>query len=135
MPVADVLTPEILAVPERTSIEEFVGSFALRYRHASFPVVDDEGRYRGLADLDAALQVASDRRSATTVGEIAAVGSPVGDAAWTLRRALEVMGTAATDVLPVVDGDGRLVGSVITAEIFRLDEILDRLRRDGGGDG
>jgi CIC family chloride channel protein len=134
MPVADILTPEILAVPERTSVEDFVASFALRYRHGSFPVVDDEGRYRGIAELETALEVPSDRRSVTTVGEIASDELPVGDAAWTLRRALEVMGTAGTDVLPVVDGERRLVGSVITAEIFRLDEILDRLRRDGGRD-
>jgi CIC family chloride channel protein len=133
IPVADVLSQEVVAVPETETVQGFIDGFALRHRHPSFPVVNDEGRYRGMVDIDLATEVPADRRHSTTVRDIARDDLPVADAAWSVRRALEVMGESGSDVLAVVDERRQLIGSVITSEIFRLDEILDRLRRDDRG--
>jgi CIC family chloride channel protein len=133
MPVADALTADMVAVPETTSVARFIDGFALRYRHRSFPVVDDDGHYLGMVGLDGALDVAEERRAVTTVAEILAIDAPVADATWSLRRALEAMQRGGSDVLPVVV-DGRLIGSVTTSDVFRLDEILARLRGDPADD-
>jgi CBS domain-containing protein len=48
---------------------------------------------------------------------------PTADPRWKLRDALRAMEKADIDLLPVVEGE-RFVGVVTTAEILKLDDIL-----------
>jgi CBS domain-containing protein len=48
---------------------------------------------------------------------------PTADPPWDLGEALQAMERADIDLLPVVEGE-RFVGVVTTAEILKLDDIL-----------
>jgi CIC family chloride channel protein len=132
VPITDVLADAPTAVPEDTTVAAFIDGFALRHRQRAFPVVDDAGRYLGMMDIELAVAVPEAERASTLVNTVVDRTATVGRLTWTVREALEAMNASRSDAFAVVDERGHLVGALTIAEIFELDEILDRLRRDRG---
>lgn len=120
VPVRDAMTPEPRTVPADTAVAGFLTDPRFRYRHAAFPVVDDNGGPVGLMTLDRARGVPQAEAHAVTVGEVmvplsqtTVVGpdSPLGDL-------LPRMEPGAEHRVLVVDG-GRLVGIVSPSDVSR----------------
>jgi CBS domain-containing protein len=132
VPITDVLADVPTAVPEDTTVAAFIDGFALRHRQRAFPVVDDAGRYLGMMDIELAVAVPEAERASALVNTVVDRTATVGRLTWTVREALEAMNASRSDAFAVVDERGHLVGALTIAEIFELDEILDRLRRDRG---
>jgi Zn-dependent protease len=119
--VGDVMDRQPVAIPERTTVEQALDEFFLRYRYPWFPVIDGESRFIGLIDRGAAEKVAATERSGTTVGSILAHDG----GSMTIRddAPLEtVLGNQALrrlGALMAVDGDGRLSGVVTVDQVGR----------------
>jgi len=94
-------------------------SRALRTPHRTFPVVDDQGRFLGLVELQDLLELPEDRLDI----ELCYVDIhkiPTIEADATLRDAIDRMFDYESDRLAVVDGEGRLLGLLTVKEIIRL---------------
>jgi CBS domain-containing protein len=114
--VRDVMTPRAGAI----SPEESVAGAAdrmLAERRLSFPVVD-AARVVGVVTLDAIQRVAPERRRETTVRE--AMSPPlIVSADDPVRDALRLFAPAEGALVCVLDGDGRLVGTLSQLDVLR----------------
>ncbi len=119
--VGDVMDRQPVAIPERTTVEQALDEFFLRYRYPWFPVIDGDSRFVGLIDRGAAEKVEATERGATTVASLLAHDS----GSMTIRddAPLEtVLGNQALrrlGALMAVDGDGRLSGVVTVDQVGR----------------
>ncbi|CAN5468713.1 site-2 protease family protein [soil metagenome] len=119
--VGDVMDRAPVAIPERTSVEQALDEFFLRYRYPWFPVIDSESRFIGLIDRGAADGIEAAERAGTTVGSILAHDG----GSMTIRddAPLEtVLGNQALrrlGALMAVDGEGRLSGVVTVGQVGR----------------
>lgn len=137
--VSDVMTRDVVTVPEGTTYSELLAVLAQK-RLGAVPVVDDQGRVVGIvseSDLLAKMalvhEIGSPRPSRHQTGAEAQRKSRAEDASGLMTTpAVTVMAgdsvlTAARLVtkrrlrrLPVVDGRGRLLGIVSRSDLLRL---------------
>ncbi len=92
---------------------------ALRTPHRTFPVVDDQGRYVGLVELQDMLALPEDRLDM----ELCYVDmhrAPTIEPHARLKEAVDRMFDYESDKLVVVDSEGRLLGLLTVKEIIRL---------------
>jgi CIC family chloride channel protein len=128
LPVTTALQTDVVTTPPDTTLSEFFSQHLLGRRETTVAVVDGN-RYIGVMGLDQLHDVPNDRWDVETVNDHLRTDVPVIATTATLRDALDAMAEADVDLLPVVDGDS-FVGVVTTAELLKLDEILDRTRPD-----
>lgn len=76
--VRDVMTPDAGSLRADTTVQAAVEEM-MRRRSAGLPVVDADGRYRGIITLAEMGEVPEDRRSQTNVGSIARTDAPITD--------------------------------------------------------
>ncbi|WFE94215.1 site-2 protease family protein [Micromonospora sp. WMMD987] len=117
--VGEVMTPQPQTASADLTVADFVDHYLFAYRHTALPLTED-GRPVGLVTLDRVRGTPTDRRAATTLGE---VSCRAGD--LVLARPEEQL----TDLLPRLTGcaDGRalvvtgdqLVGIVSPSDISR----------------
>jgi CBS domain-containing protein len=131
LPITDVLRPDIGTILPTATIAEFFTHLMVGPRRSSVAVVESD-RYIGLARVEELQDVPQDQWGTTSVGEIMRTDLVPARSTWTFRQALAAMENADVDELPVVDGDGRLLGVVSSADILRLDELLDQATEDRG---
>jgi Zn-dependent protease len=120
--VSDIMDTQPVAVPSVTPLGEALDAYFLRYGWDWFPVIDDDGRFLGIARR-AAVEVARDRGEAwLTVGAVL----DSGDAArWRVnldRPLTELLSSeplAKLGALMAVDGDGVLRGVVTIEQVRR----------------
>jgi len=111
---------------------------ALRTPHRTFPVVDDQGRFIGLVELQDLLELPEDRLDM----ELCYIGLhriPTITPDATLKEAIDRMFDYESDRLAVVDPEGRLLGLLTVKEIIRLFahrkiSVSSRRRRGGAGE-
>lgn len=133
VPILDVLERDPATVRDIDTLD-WVVQRSLRHRAKTFPVVEEDGRtVLGVVDIDRVMDEPRERWQQLRVRDVMRTDYPHATSSWTARRALEAMAEADIDYLPVVDDEGRLFGVVITSEVFRLTEVLDRLRSEGAG--
>jgi CIC family chloride channel protein len=103
----------MITVHAGTPLRELIERFASSH-HASFPVVDDEGRLVGVVDDDALRQaVAMDGMHSLVVAHDLSEPAPTLSEEDTLHEAMHKMVTSGHDELVVVDGAGtRPVGAL-----------------------
>lgn len=122
--VGDLMTPTAVSVRPGTTFKE-IARLLDEYDITAVPVVDDDGRPVGVvseADLlrkQTSVGVGSSARDLMT--SPAAVAQPE----WNAVRAARTMEERKVKRLPVVDGDGRLIGVISRGDLVRL-----FLRRD-----
>jgi CBS domain-containing protein len=129
MPIGDVMTREWTEVPPTASVGEFASRYVTSARARSLPVAEG-GRYLGTVSLDALSGLKHEEWDTTPISAVMATDGPVAEPGWALDRALRLIRGRGLDRLPVVR-DGRIVGVVTTADILRLEEVLDELSRHG----
>jgi CBS domain-containing protein len=84
-----------------------------------FPVVDNSGRVVGILTRDNLIRGLSERGSDSTVAEAMTADVPTVSPTLGFQEALERLRSSRLPALPVVDGNGSLVG------LLTLDNITD----------
>jgi chloride channel protein, CIC family len=126
LPVSAALLEGVHTVGPWVTVAELLDEHFPSARAKSVPVVDGDGRYRGMVRLDDVACVPREDRGRVRVEEVTRTDLPVLHPAQTLRQAVAAMEAADVDRMAVAD-DGRFLGVVTTTEIVRLDEILDEM--------
>ncbi|MFZ0090725.1 MAG: site-2 protease family protein [Solirubrobacteraceae bacterium] len=119
--VADIMDTHPVAIPSLTPVAQAVDEFFLRYRWSWFPVVDDAGRFLGIARQERAQASADAGEGWLTIG---AVLEDDGGTRWRVQEDRPISELLASETLGrlgavmAVDADGVLRG-VVTAEQVR----------------
>jgi Zn-dependent protease len=120
--VADIMDRQPVAIPSRTPVGQALDEFFLRYGWSWFPVVDDSGRFVGIARQER-VSDASDRGEAWLTVE--AVLEPESDAGWRVREDRPITELLSSEslgrlgALMAVDGEGVLRGVVTVEQVRR----------------
>ncbi|MBV9940751.1 MAG: site-2 protease family protein [Solirubrobacterales bacterium] len=120
--VADIMDRQPVAIPSRTPVGDALEEFFLRYGWSWFPVVDDSGRFLGIARQERV-------RSALDAGEgwltVEAVLEPESEAGWRVREDRPITELLSSEALGrlgalmAVDGEGVLRGVVTVDQVRR----------------
>jgi Zn-dependent protease len=119
--VADIMDRQPVAIPARTPVAQALDEYFLRYGWSWFPVIDDDGRFLGIARQER-VQEAQDRGEAWLTVE--AVLEPESDAGWRVREDRPITELLSSEslgrlgALMAVDAEGVLRG-VVTVEQLR----------------
>src|SRR5579884_810467 len=141
MRVDDVMSREVIALPARASLKE-AARLLLEHRISGVPIVDDRRRLVGvLSESDLVAKEGGEDSSEASKLEARLAGEAMTAPAKTIAPWRSVASAAAqmlaegVNRLPVVDGDGRLVGIVTRADLVRAfargdDDIAREIRED-----
>lgn len=135
VPVREVMTAGPLAAAADTTVADFLGDPAFRYRHSAFPTTDDEGRPVGLVTVSRLHQVPEEQRASTTLAEamIPLTELPTAAPGDPLVQLLPTLDTTPANRALVLD-EGRLVGIVTSSDISRaLSWLTSTPARPRGG--
>jgi Zn-dependent protease/predicted transcriptional regulator len=117
---SDLMSTPVVSIPERTSTAQAVSDYFLPYRYTSFPVIDVQGRVRGLVSVKQIESLTHQQRAASRVAEIAdrdpdlIVGEGEDIVTLLERPAFARVGRAV-----VVDRSGAPVGLVSITDVQR----------------
>jgi len=117
---SDLMSAPVVSIPERTSAEQAVSDYFLPYRYTSFPVIDMQGRVRGLVSVKQIESLTHQQRAASRVAEIADRDPDllVGESE-DIVRLLERPAFARVGRAVVVDESGAPVGLVSITDVQR----------------
>lgn len=130
LPITQALSTDVLTVPPDATVSEFVWHHVLGRRQRSVPVVA-ENRYIGMCRLEQVAAIPRDAWETTPVADVCDPEVPVARPGWTIRDAVAAMEEAGVDEIPVCDSSGAFVGVLSSAEIVKLEEILEETSPDG----
>ncbi|MCC0094089.1 CBS domain-containing protein [Streptomyces flavotricini] len=119
--VEDVMTHAVISVDRRTPFKDVVESMR-QWRISALPVVSEEGRVAGVvseADLLLKAQGADESR-AVTAGQLMTVPAVTVTKDATIPGAARLMARGHLKRLPVVDGDGHLIGVVSRGDLLKI---------------
>ncbi|MFE2476039.1 CBS domain-containing protein [Streptomyces sp. NPDC059389] len=119
--VEDVMTHAVISVDRRTPFKEVVEAMR-RWRISALPVLSEEGQVAGVvseADLLLKAQGADESR-AVTAGQLMTVPAVTVTKDATIPGAARLMARGHLKRLPVVDGDGRLIGVVSRGDLLKI---------------
>ncbi|MGZ9934810.1 CBS domain-containing protein [Streptomyces sp. NC-S4] len=119
--VEDVMTHAVISVDRRTPFKEVVEAMR-QWRISALPVLSEEGRVAGVvseADLLLKAQGADESR-AVTAGQLMTVPAVTVTKDATIPGAARLMARGHLKRLPVVDGDGRLIGVVSRGDLLKI---------------
>jgi Zn-dependent protease/CBS domain-containing protein len=124
--VADVMTPNPVCAPAMLTVQQLLDNYVFVHRHSTFPLVDDDGRVRGLVTLSRVKTVPAPQRSTTLAS---AVAWPI-DSVTTATPGepiIDVLGRATNDAdsRVLVFAGGTLVGIVSPSDIARTLQIAE----------
>jgi len=142
--VADLMTTEVVSVDETAGFKQMV-ELIEQHRISALPVVDGQRRVIGVVseadlilkedriDLGEQHVFESHRRrqereraGGTTARELASVPAVTIGPGDSVREAAKLMHDRAIKRLPVVDGDGRLVGVISRSDVLRVFHAVRR---------
>jgi len=132
--VADAMTANPHAAPGWLTVEDFIQRYVLGDRHSAYPVADRDGSTMGLVTLQQLRQLAPNRRTTTSVREIAVPLHSVPTAAplEPLSALIERLAAAGHGSRALVIDGGRVVGIVTPSDLARLIDVY-RLAQPGPG--
>ena len=122
--VADIMDRQPVAIPSRTPVGEALDEFFLRYGWSWFPVVDDSGRFLGIARQER-VQSASDAGEGWLTIEAVLEPERDADAGWRVREDRPITELLSSEplgrlgALMAVDGEGVLRGVVTIDQVRR----------------
>ncbi|RUM35129.1 MAG: hypothetical protein DSY33_00285 [Archaeoglobus sp.] len=112
--VKDYMTRDVITVFPNSTVGDVIRLIE-RTGHDGFPVVDSKRRVVGYVSSRDLLRKNSDTR----IGEIMSTQLYVAREYMDLRDAARVMFRTGHSKLPVVDGDGKLLGIITNADVIR----------------
>jgi CIC family chloride channel protein len=129
--VGDVMSTDWTEVPPTASVREFATRYAVQAKARTMPVADG-GRYVGMVSLASAGDVPRAAWDETPVAVLMRTDVPRLAPAQRLRDAVAAMRAADVDRAPVLV-DGRLVGTLQTSDVLRIEQILDAVGEEERG--
>ena len=99
--------------------------FAFPRKQLEAVVTDDDGQFQGIVKVSDAGDVDQDQWSTTRCSDIMIQELSPARLSWTVREVSALMEEAGTDIYPVVDTAGRVVGVVTDQSIVNVVELLD----------
>jgi predicted transcriptional regulator len=120
--VADIMDRQPVAIPSGTPVASALDEFFLRYGWSWFPVIDNAGRFLGIARQER-VDAAQDRGENWLTVE--AVLEPEQDGGWWVREDRPITELLSSEplgrlgALMAVDGDGVLRGVVTIEQVRR----------------
>lgn len=127
--LGSIMSSPVALVPAETTLDQMAHDYFLGGRHSRYPVVS-EGRVIGLIELQAIRDLAKDRWTSLTAGEVANrdLSQVVVSPEVTVDRVLSRLEPSGPGAVLVVE-DGRLSGIVTRADVIRLVGSMDRDNR------
>ena len=125
--VRDLMTPNPVTVPARLPLNLAVDEYFLANHHVAFPVVDDDGRFRGLLRLEFLKSVPREQWPYVQAGEVAdrhethSLSVAADTSASNAFRALLTVGQGRLGVTN--DGTGKLVGIITRHDLLHYIRI------------
>jgi predicted transcriptional regulator len=120
--VSDIMDRQPVAIPSQTPVSQALDEFFLRYGWSWFPVVDETGRFMGIARQER-LQTAYDSGEGwLTIGGVLETGEAGKwrvDEDRPLTEVLSSEGLGLLGALMAVDGEGVLRGVVTVEQVRR----------------
>ncbi|WP_265564889.1 CBS domain-containing protein [Streptomyces hygroscopicus] len=122
--VGDLMTPTAVSVRPGTTFKE-IARLLDEYDITAVPVVDDDGRPVGVVSEADLLRKQTSVGVGSSARDLMTSPAVVAQPEWNAVRAARTMEERKVKRLPVVDGDGRLIGVISRGDLVRL-----FLRRD-----
>lgn len=122
LPVTAALDSKVPRVSPALSVAEFLESPQSREADV-FPVVQQDGQYVGLIEVDDLRNIPKEEWSDKTLRDVVPGSRPVARIRWLLRDAMLAMAEADLDAIAVLDGND-FVGMVTVQETLKLEEAL-----------
>lgn len=126
LPVSAALDKKVPRISPALTVEEFLNS-SMAKKGGVFPVVQEDGQYVGVVDVEDLRKLPQDARSENTIRDVVPDGGPVARVRWLLRDAMLAMAEAGLDSIPVLDGNN-FVGMVTVTETLKLEELLRKTK-------
>jgi CBS domain-containing protein len=123
--VGDLMTPTAVSVRPGTTFKE-IARVLDEYDITAVPVVDDDGRPIGVVSEADLLRKQTSGGVGNTAGELMTSPAVVAEPEWNAVRAARTMESRKVKRLPVVDGDGRLIGVISRSDLVQLFLRQDR---------
>ncbi|MGW9029077.1 CBS domain-containing protein [Streptomyces sp. NPDC055722] len=123
--VGDLMTPSAVSVRPGTTLKQ-IARVLDEYDITAAPVVDDDGRPIGVVSEADLLRKQTSGGVGSTAGELMTSPAVVAEPAWDVVRAARTMEARKVKRLPVVDGDGHLIGVVSRSDLLLLFLRQDR---------
>lgn len=122
--VAESMTTDVIVLDSSSTISEFVNNYVVRFRHHSFPVVDDS-TLLGMVDLSDTKEVPETDWSNTSVKDIMNHEAITVFQDETLAHALDKMDQYGVKRLPVIDrkNPGKIIGLISMTDIVRIEQL------------
>jgi len=122
--VADLMTPTAVSVRPGATFRE-IARLLDQYGITAVPVVDDDGRPVGVVSEADLLRKQTSAFAGNTARDLMTSPAVVAEPEWSVVRAARTMEQRRIKRLPVVDGEGRLIGVISRSDLVQL-----FLRRD-----
>jgi CBS domain-containing protein len=123
--VGDLMTPTVVSVRPGTSFKE-IARVLDEYDITAVPVVDEDGRPIGVVSEADLLRKQTSGGVGNTAGELMTSPAVVAEPDWNAVRAARTMESRKVKRLPVVDGEGRLIGVISRSDLVQLFLRQDR---------
>jgi Zn-dependent protease len=127
--VGDIMTKTPVCIPAHTPLNLAVDDFFLSKNHVAYPVVGDEGDFRGLLRLEYLKELPREKWPYTTAAELAAAHETAGaciDAAQPAEQAMRRLLAAGQGRLAVLE-EGRVAGIVTRHDVLAFITIHTEL--------
>ncbi|PKQ36725.1 MAG: chemotaxis protein [Actinobacteria bacterium HGW-Actinobacteria-1] len=124
--VSDIMTRDVIGVPENITLRDFVSDYVVKLRHKSFPVM--EGKHLiGMIGLSDVNKFTADERGVILVSEVMTRDVATSLPGDTVRRVVEIMTEGDFDRVPILESEDsdRVIGVVSSTDIVTLDGILE----------
>jgi predicted transcriptional regulator len=127
--VSDLMTQNPVCIPATLPLNLAVDDYFLTHHHVAFPVVDEDGRFRGLLRLEFLKDVPKEKWPYTLAGEIANVndGNLGIPSDMSAANALRILLVAGQGRLGVTDEAQQIVGIITRHDLLHFIRIHTEL--------
>jgi len=133
--VSNIMTANPITIPARLPLNLAVDDYFLTNHHVAYPVVEEDGRFRGLLRLEFLKKVPREKWPFTLAGEIADLPESRSlrlDAEASAAEALRILLTTGQGRMGVTDREGHLVGIVTRHDLLHYIRIQHELGGTAG---
>jgi stage IV sporulation protein FB len=132
--VGSAMVTDFRTMPRNASLGEAVEVLLHSSQH-EFPVVDPDGNLRGLFTRNDLVTALRESGPGTLVTEVMRTDFPVINARTPFKDAVRMMQEQECSVLPVTDGEGRLVGLFTLENIGEMMMVRSAIAQSRGDNG
>jgi len=127
--VGDIMTRNPACIPAHTPLNMVVDDYFLAKNHVAYPVIGDDGDFRGLLRLEYVKELPREKWPYTTAGDLAATHDTMGaiiDAAQSAEYAMRRLLASGQGRLAVLDA-GKIAGIITRHDVLHFIAIHSEL--------